>query len=183
MFPLGQVPNRVNRENVPVMRLESSITAGHFPYKDTCQKYSVNHGYTCKRVGLHWTREFIFPYKCKIAGLQHILGSSYFTAWLQCSWRLHASKIRYHTQSLQYLVWNTYAYYFVQPLTRETKEHTHINTHTQSHPLNQPTFVFKLTSSVCPTAPKIFAVCPIKLGKLSPISFSFGRKAAKATGS
>lgn len=140
MFPLGQVPNRVNRENVPVMRLESSITAGHFPYKDTCQKYSINHGYTCKRAGLHWTREFIFPYKCKIAGLQHISGSSYFTAWLQCSWRLYASEIRYHTQGLQYLVWNTYVYYFVQPLTRETNEHTHINTHTQSHPLNQLLF-------------------------------------------
>lgn len=130
MFPLGQVPNRVNRENVPVMRLESSITAGHFPCKDTCQKYSVNHGYTCKRAGLHWTREFIFPYKCKIAGLQHISGSSYFTAWLQCSWRLYASEIRYHTQGLEYLcilLCTTFN-------KRNKRAHTHKHTHTEPSP-------------------------------------------------
>lgn len=72
MFPLGQVPNRVNSENVPVMRPESSITAGHFPYKDICQKYSINYGYKCKIAELHCSREFVLPYKCKIAGLHYI---------------------------------------------------------------------------------------------------------------
>lgn len=56
MFPLGRIPN----QDVPVMRLEHSITAERFHYKDIWLKYPVNDGYKAKISGLHYTRKFIF---------------------------------------------------------------------------------------------------------------------------
>lgn len=99
MFLLDQIPNQVNCEDVPVMRLEPSITTEHFIIKTFVR--SIQLTMATKPKYLDYT----------------IQGSSYFTAWLQHFWRLCASKIWYHTKGVQNTFFLFSAFHFTYRYT------------------------------------------------------------------